>query len=84
MGNIATGRERCDRLCPKGNFAFKDYGDLVQCEHGALFMVRVRFISWPRRYDRNNFQRLSPFWTPILWRRARKQHREIIEGENDD
>lgn len=66
-----TDKQHCRADCPPGNHAYKNRGEVVVCEHGAVFMVRVRYVEWTRRFNGlSNFQRLSRFWTPRRYKRA--------------
>jgi hypothetical protein len=46
-------------------------GDLRRCPHG-LVMLGYEVMGHAAPYWRT----LSPLWTPLLWRRARKRMRE--------
>lgn len=81
MINIASDKKLCRVHCPNGNYTYKTYGTLIECEHGALFVVAVPHVQWATRYWSGNFERLSPFWTPIKWRRANAAL--AVGGETD-
>lgn len=81
MSNIAPDKKLCRVHCPTGNHAYGSYGEVIECEHGALFMIVVPYVKWPTRYLRYNFERLSPIWTPIKWRRAKAAR--AAESEED-
>ena len=57
--------------CPvASNHTYKNRGAVVECVHGNVFMVYVDYIGFGWR-GREGFIRLSPFWNPIRYKRAR-------------
>jgi len=65
--NLLTEKSRCIADCP-GYFPYKERGELIECRHGAYFMVDVDHVR--RDSPRWAFKRLSRFWNPVLFRRA--------------
>lgn len=71
MANAMTAKEHCKADCPfASRHVYTGRGEVVECPHGNLFMVHAAYIAmgWS---GRDGFTRLSRFWNPIKYKRAR-------------
>jgi len=77
--NLLTDKEKCRADCP-GHNPYRARGTLIKCDHGVYFMVIAPYVSWFS--DRWEFRRISKFWDPSLYRRARlaDEQEQVTEG----
>ena len=83
--NDLTERERCDRECwptGRGN-GWDEEGDVFRCEHGVIRRC-LRETGWGYWSTRRHYwTRLTPWLTPIRYRRALAALGQGIEIEED-